>query len=138
MTLFDRLDRAAGRVADRVMGEAVEIQPQTALPKRPSAADPSRAVIALTARFVLEPETDELEGQRRGTDLGGFTRLAGQVAMLIIEAGEAAKLTYDVVTGDMVALLAPRRAAHPRYCVLHAARSDLDILTLHLSRETWT
>lgn len=136
MTLFDRLDRAAGRVADRVMGEAVEIHPQTALPKRPSVVDPSRAVIALTARFVLEPLTDELEGQRRGTDLGGFTLLAGQVAQLVIEASESAKLPYDVVTGDLVALLAPRRASHPHYRVLHVTRSDLDILTLHLSRGT--
>lgn len=136
MALFDRLDRAAGRVADRVMGEAVEIMPRIVLPKRPASADPDRQVIGLTARFVLEPELDNLEGQRRGTDLGGFSRLAGQVAMLIIESDEAAKLPYVVVAGDLVQLASPLRASHPRYCVLHAARGDLDILTLHLSRES--
>lgn len=136
MALFDRLDRAAGRVADRIMGEAVDILPRIVLPKRPASADPGRQVIRLTARFILEAELDNLEGQRRGTDLGGFTRLAGQVALLIIEAVEAAKLPYGVVAGDLVQLSDPRRASHPRYCVLHAAKGDLDILTLHLSRES--
>jgi hypothetical protein len=133
--MFDRLDRAAGRVADRVMGEAVEVLPRITLPKRPASADPDRSVVGLTARFTLEAQDGDLEGQRRGTDLGGFTRLAGQVAILTIEASEAAKLTYEIVAGDLVALRAPSRASHPRYCVLNAPRSDLGILTLHLSRE---
>lgn len=118
------------------MGEAVEILPRINLPKRPASGDPDRAPLALTARFTLEPETGELEGQRRGTDLGGFTRLAGQIALLTIEAAEAAKLTYDVVAGDLVALRAPGRSSHPRYGVLHVATSDLGILVLHLTRET--
>lgn len=118
------------------MGEAVEVLPRINLAKRPASGDPDRAPVELTARFTLEPETGELEGQRRGTDLGGLTRLAGQIALLTIEAAEAARLTYDVVAGDLVALRSAVRASHPRYGVLHVAKSDLGILVLHLTRET--
>jgi hypothetical protein len=135
VTLFDRLAKFSGGAVDRVMGEPVRITPRLALPKRPLAGDGDRAVVELVARFTLEPETVELEGQRRGTDLGGFTRMQGAEAVLVISAIEAEKLTYRLRTGDLIEMLALKHAERPRWSALTPLPSSGGLLVIPLTRE---
>lgn len=134
--LFARLNGVAGQAVDRVNGEPVRITPRTAaMPKRPLSGDPSREQILLTARFTLEPREADLEGQRRGTDLGGFTTLQGADAMLVISSSEAAKLPYRLQDGDLIELLSPLRAETPRWRALRQLPGNGTLVVIPLNRD---
>lgn len=117
------------------MGEPVRISPRVALPKRPLASDDSRPVTDLVGRFRIKPKQIELEGQRRGTDLGGFTVLEGAEASLTLSPVEALKLGFALRQGDLIILLEPAADIWPRWSALAPQSYSTGQILLPLTRE---
>lgn len=134
MALVDRLRAASGVAVDTLYGEPVEITARIAQPKRPIVADPDRQPVTITARFVLEPHSMHLEGERRGTELASFVSLAGEEALLIVRDATLAGIPFTVKKDDLVRLLDPKRADLPAYAIGVVRRGGLGRHVFGLTR----
>lgn len=132
---FSAYRQMGARAVDRVMAQPIQIVPRHTLPKRPLAGDGSRPPVTLAARLTLKPSEIELEGKRRGTDLGGFASLQGFEALLTISEAEVPLLSYPLKQGDLVVLLEPEPGVWPRWSILVARPSASGRIVAPLTRD---
>lgn len=127
---------SAAASIDRVMGEPVLITPRRTLPKRSPEPDPDRAKIEIVARLRLKAPMVDLEGQRRGSEFRGLSKLQGVEASLSISPAEHPKLPFALREGDLVTLLAPAPGVHSRWSAMVPEPHGGGSLIIPLTRES--
>lgn len=129
---FDAAARAADAVQTRVFGEPVRIEPQvTHRNFGTTGADNARPVRTVTGVFTKAPDSETLEGSRRGADGRGTTRFAGFETQLWLAAATRAGLGYELRSDDIIVLT---DRANERWTIVKAGPpTDIGDITLILA-----
>lgn len=119
---FDAAARAANAVQVAVFGEPVRIEPQVTHHNfGTTGADNTRPARDVRGVFTKAPDSETLEGSRRGADGRGTTRFAGFETRLLLTKEVYGSLTYAIRAGDIVVLT---ERANERWCVVKADPPD--------------
>lgn len=131
---FDAAARAADAVQSRVFGEPVRIEPRaTHRNHGATGADNARPARTVTGVFTKAPDSEPLEGSRRGADGRGTTRFSGMETQLWLAAETRAGLGYDPKDGDAIVLT---DRANERWTITKAGPpTDIGDITLILSMD---
>ena len=132
---FDAAARAADAVQARVFGEPVQILPQAARNRHGlGAADNTRPARTVIGVFTKAPDSEPLEGTRRGGDPRGLTAFSGYEIRLWLSAEVYGSLGYALRDGDLIALT--DRAGQRWQVVKAGPPTDVGDITLALAGES--
>ena len=130
---FDDLDAALSAAVDANFGERAAIIPRVSGQYVARAADPGRAQRLVRGVFSLGPASDTVQGQVKGAEFSGTTRMVSGASEFWISAAEAAALGYEIAAGDVVRL--DSRPGAPVYAVAAPHRTDAGDINLILVKE---
>jgi hypothetical protein len=132
---FDAAARAADAVQACVFGEPVQILPQVARNRHGLAGtDNTRPVMTVTGVFTKAPDSEALEGTRKGSDARGFTSFSGYETKLWLSAEVYGSLGYALRKDDVIALV--DRAGQRWQIVKAGPATDVGDITLILADES--
>ncbi len=130
---FEVAARAADAAQEVVFGEPILVLPRVKELHGTYGADVTRVSKTVTGVFIQAPESETLEGARRGGDPRGPTQFATAEARVWLSAAAVAALGWAPRKGDAVVLT--DRAASNEWAVEKAVPTDLGDVTLILSRD---
>jgi hypothetical protein len=132
---FDAAARAADAVQVCVFGEPVQILPQAARNRHGlGAADNTRPARTVVGVFTKAPDSEPLEGTRRGGDPRGFTAFSGYETRLWLSAEIYASLGYSLRKDDIIVLT--DRAGQRWQIAKAGPATDAGDITLALTDES--
>jgi hypothetical protein len=102
VTTFAQAWSKARPQLDRIFGGSVQIVPMIVSQRKGARPDPARASVTIQAKFTLKPDTDSIQGIRKGSQLESFSTVQVARAELSIRADVWSTIPYALADGDVV------------------------------------
>jgi len=129
---FEVAARAADAAQEVVFGEPILVLPRVRELHGTYGADVTRVSKTVTGVFTQAPESETLEGARRGGDPRGLTQFATAEARVWLSAAAVAALDWQPRRGDAVV---PTDRGTRQWTVEKAVPTDLGDVTLILTED---
>jgi len=130
---FNQYASGAARAFTGVMGETATITPRAKASKNYASpvADPDRALFVIEGIFSLAPKNSNIQGQKRGGDFTGATRISVSEAEFWISSENYATAATEIRGGDLLSL----NDGADNYTVSDPRKNDTGDYELILTRE---
>jgi len=133
VSVFEALDVGLSATLSEVFAEPAHLRPRSSVQYAERAIDPDRPHVTLYGIFSAGSAQDDLQGQARGGQMSGTTKLVSTATAFWIAKAQVATMTALPVKGDMITLTS--RAGSPIYAISAVHHTDMGDLTLILVRE---
>lgn len=130
--IWGRLDALAGRAVVGHFGSLCQITPRLT-GDYTLGPDPDRPSIEVVGIFSLEPEFEDVRGQRVQGEFPGTTKFSLPGARVVFTAAEADKIGFQLEKGDLVVI--PDARGHTHYSVAAVHPFDTGDVLVFLTQE---